>query len=131
MVDFNNDTTVTTPSGDVIKILRLERRYNLLEALENYYLQKELGQAYQHELAIVKSRLKTLKVEIEGEISRKWKGQALREFETLLDSSKEVDILAAWDKINLLLDDIGLTRMDTRHRYDSTRVETENRAKKL
>ena len=131
MVDFNNESTVATAPADIIKILRLERRYNLLESMEVYYRHKELGHDYKNELCNLKSALLTTKMEIEGELSRIWKKEEFESFVKLMNSSKETDIIEAIRLINLSFDKLELTKMDTKSKYDSTRVETENRAKKL
>jgi hypothetical protein len=130
MVDFNNETTITTPSLNIIKVLRLERRYNLIESLEVYYRAKALGDSSQ-EIITFKARLLGLVAELEGEISRHLSAEQKKVLDEQLSALDDSKLLLAWSTINLLLDKLGLTKMDTKTKYDETRTEIENKIKKL
>lgn len=139
MVDFNNETTVTAGSTDVVKIIRLEKRYNLFEALETYYKNTFLGIYTGDELGVVRARALNLFFEMEGELTRKksFKKQNrdldfdIDELKRWLTNGKADEVFDAISIMNLFLDDIGLTKIDTKKRIDTTRVEYENKERKL
>lgn len=127
MVDFNNETTITTPAADVIKILILQRRNDFIEASESY-LKGEFGGSTM-EIDILKARLYSLFYELQAALKRHYKP---KEYEVLIKELKGQDyntLMNAFFKINEWLDYMKLTRVDTKQRYDSTRVETENSMK--
>ena len=129
MVDFNAESTVSTPAGDIERVLILQRRADLMEAIEDY-LKKE-AQGYAQLINIVRSRLFTLFLQVSGMLHRK-NPKAYetmkREIRGLDDIEKVIEVTL---EFNDLLDDLGLTRIDTRTRYDKTRVEIENKEKGL
>lgn len=138
MVDFNNETTVGVPASDIMRILILERRYNLMEALEEY--NRNTLRGAQGDLSIVQARLFSLYLELHAMMERHYakKGaegkerfaKFLRQIETEEPSEKEM--LQAIKEINTFLDaDLSLTRVDTRIRYDSRVAEIENQVKGL
>jgi len=127
MVDFNNETTISTPAGDVIKILILQRRYDLFESLEAY--NKQRGQGTDPNIGGVSARLYTFWLELEAMLKRRLKAE---EYETLYQnviSDKEANIILAINTINAQLDFIKLTKIDERQVYESHRAEKENKVK--
>lgn len=131
MVDFDNETTVGMPAVDVERILILERRYNLFEALEKFNRARMIGA--EGDMSIVRSRLFSMFLEIDALLARQMKET---EFNKLKDQvikteASEQEMLEAVTTINKILDKVQLTRIDTRIRYDSTRVEVENQHKSL
>jgi hypothetical protein len=129
MVNFNNDTTVTTAPADIVKITRLEKRYNLFEAMEAYYKDLRAGQDTEREIIIVGVRALNLAWELAGELKRK--GQDMKDIKTNLLSNKEELVISQAEDLNLFCDDIGLTRIDIKKVYDTTRVENENYEKRI
>jgi len=129
MVDFNNETTISTPAGDVIKILILQRRYDLFESLEAY--NKQRGQGTDPNIGGVSARLYTFWLELEAMLKRRLKAE---EYETLYQnviSDKEANIILAINTINAQLDFIKLTKIDERQVYESHRAEKENKVKSM
>lgn len=126
MVDFNNEATITTPAADVIKIEILERRYNLIEAVEAFNKQHQAG--VHAETSIVKSRLLSLFMEIQPALDRGLKEKDKEELSLLLKSDDYKDLMRAYFIINTWLDRIRLIRIDTRQQYDRTIAEEENKA---
>ncbi len=129
MVNFNNESTISTPAVDIVRILILEARVNVLEAIEKG---NRLEFSNADDLLTVSARLMTLYYNIEGTILRRIKTP--KEKEELIKNITSTDkkkVLEAFVKINLLLDELKLTRIDGKVVYDSTRVETENTAKDL
>jgi len=129
VVDFNNETTVGTPAVDVVRILILQRRADLFEAVEKYNKQSYQGQ--QADLSIVRARLKSLFLEIQAALKRRLKPDVYKELMQKIEQDDEEKIMEAIYFLNEHLDNMRLTRIDTKTQYDSTRVEIENKAKRL
>jgi len=127
MVDFNNETTVSTPAVDIVRVLILQRRADLMEALEDYIKKEGLG--YSQSINIVKARLYTMFLEISGMLKRR-APQDYARLETGIRGLEETeDIIKIVLEFNNILDDIGLTKIDTRKKFDSTIAELENEEK--
>lgn len=124
MVDFNNETTVSTPAVDIVRVLILQRRADLMEALEDYLKKEALG--YAQNINIVRARLYTLFLEVSGMLKRR----APEDYDRLKDSIRNLDevedIIKLILEFNDILDSIGLTKIDTRKKFDSTIAENEN-----
>ena len=130
MVDFNNETTIGTPAVDVVRILILQRHADLIEAWEGY-LKKKYSNV-QPNSSIVRARLQSLFIQLQSAIKRSRTEEAYTIVVKGIREAKEEDEL--YKQIiflNEFLDDLKLTRIDTKKKYDSTNVEEENRAKGL
>jgi len=112
LVDFNNEVTVGTPAVDIVRVLILQRRNDVIEAIEHYSRQAELG--YTAEIAPVRSRLKGLLLELGPLIARHHGEEALASYETISTAGDIKDIKEIFGKINFLLDEVKLIRIDTR-----------------
>ncbi len=130
MVDFDNETTIGTPSTDIIRIILLQYRYDTRDAFEKYM--KDIQAGVEGNISIVKARLITWFLEMRAMLKRRnKKGEYSKLYKQVMavESEKEViDVICILDDI---LDSIHLTRVDTRIKYDSSRVEKENRVKNL
>ena len=138
MVNFNNDATVGIPATDIEKISILQRRYDLIEAIEAYYKNKFKGIA--GETSIISARLMSLFYEIQAMLKRrhtpkaKKKGAATKADDTF-EKIKKVctstttikieDVVNVLELINDELDVVRLTRIDTQKVYDETDIEEE------
>lgn len=130
MVDFNNEKTIGTPAVDVERISILQRRYDVLEALEDYQKKRHMGSDVP--IAFVRARLFTLFVEIQAYLKRKLSPEDYNIlYNICLDSKDENELISAIFKINEELDAMRLIRIDTQKVYDSTSAETENRMKRF
>lgn len=132
MVDFNNDTTITGRSAeDILRVIIMERRYNLFESIENYIKLSSQGAESEQEVAIVKARLFSLFLEIEETVKRhlEKEPEVMKQLEVYLASDKYEEILKAVKILMAVLDKVKLTRLDTRVPYDSTRVTVEDKVK--
>ena len=129
MVDFNNEATIGTPSTEVVKILILQRRYDLMESLEKH--NRLQNQNQDSDTSTLRARLFTLFMEIQAGLKRRLPTKEYTELLDWMNSEEETDIMQAVYKINEELDKINLTKIDTKKVYDSTRVEKENRMKGL
>ena len=127
MVDFNNETTVSTPAIDVVRILILQRRNDVLEAIEHYYKVDDSGA--ESDSGIVKSRIISLYLEIEGMIKKRTKDDDYKETHKAIIKIKQsgiADLIKIFSDFNMMLYDINLTKIDNKPEYDTTKVEGEN-----
>lgn len=131
MVDFNSDTTVSTPAADIQRIVVLERRYNVMEVIESYVKIKDSGADTGPELALIRSRLLSFYLELRDLCKRQLSPEDFDTLKTQCTSSKYKDLLDGYMTLNSMLDSIKLTRLDTKKKYDSTNVEEENKEKNL
>jgi hypothetical protein len=129
MVDFNNEATISTPALEVEKISILQRRYDFLEAYEDYKKKRLLNTP--QPLSYATARLITLFLECRALLQRRLKKEEFIKLEKLIFTTpeREKDILEIFYIINTQLDEVQLTKIDTNKVYDSTKVETENKAK--
>jgi hypothetical protein len=128
MVDFNNEATIGTPALEVEKISILQRRYDFLEAYEDYK-KKRLNNTPQP-LNFAAARLLTLYLECSAMLKRRLKDIEFKKLESAcFELKNEETILEAFTKINTELDIIHLIKIDTNIIYDSKHTEIENKAK--
>ena len=139
MVDFNSDSTVSTPPGDVVKIVVLERREQVIEALEALHFVDHGQQDTSHKEGILRSRIMALWYQLQAMVYRrlaKAKGTeddpSYKMVETMIVTArKQNDMIEAFEWMNCFIDDMGLTFIDSRERYDRTHVEDANTKKRL
>lgn len=131
MVDFNNENTVSTPATDIVRVLILERRYNLMEVIEAVHKEEALGIDTASQTAVVKARLLSFYYEIAEALPRQMTEEEITLLEKQLRSEKFEELLKAFRILNRVLDKLKLTRIDTKSVYDPTNVEEENKKKNL
>lgn len=132
MVDFNNDTTITGRSAeDILRVIIMERRYNLFDAVENYVKLDAEGNATERDAALIKARAYALFLEIEETVKRNLgkDEEGYAELLSCINSNKYENLLKAVRILMYILDKVKLTRLDTRRPYDQTRVATEDKEK--
>lgn len=129
MVDFDNEATVGVPAGEILKILILQRRTYVFDSYE--LLVKQDSQGVVANVSLFKSRLHALFLEIQSILKRRMKKDEYTALTEDLDSNEISVLYRVMISINDQLDDLNLTRIDTRKRYDSTKVEYENGEKGL
>lgn len=128
MVDFKNENVVGRSPKDLNQIIRLEKRWNTLQALEEYHRDLLLhGNGDINELH-VRTRLLNLAYDIRGELKRSFK-EPTKEWtdmkkNILTGSMDQVEIVIL--QILDVLDDIGLTRIDTGLKINYQDMEEEN-----
>jgi len=124
MVDFNNDTTVTTPALDVVKILILQRRNDVIEAFEHY--NKSLD--FEEDISLVRSRLYGLYLETKGMLENNFPDETLKTLREAVYSPKSFkEIDEGFNIINMLLYEIKLIKIDNKKGFDSRDMEAENK----
>lgn len=132
MVDFNKEATIGTPAHNVVKILLLQARANVLEALEDY--NKKISKGFEADQSVLKSRLLTWFLEHQAYLDRnlKKKDWDLMQNEAkkhLLFNDKELEPETIWEfvrDLNMIIDKLKVTRVDTRIAYDRSNVELDN-----
>ena len=126
MVNFNNESTVSTSAANIVKILVLQRRADLIEALEGY--KKQAYKGLEVDIAPVRARLFSLFIELQGSLKRQLKSEAdYIELKRKVESDNEEEMLEAIYYFNEYLDKMRLTRIDTKETYDSGSLESENK----
>ena len=131
MVDFNNDTTVATPPGDVVKIVVLERREQVIEALESYHLKEGQGVETSANTATLRARILAFWHQVQAMAKRRLKPDDYAARKDSMESLKDEDLLEAFEWLNEFVDDMGLTYIDSRTKYDRQHVEDANEKKGL
>jgi hypothetical protein len=127
MVNFNSDSTVSAPAADIMRILILQRRNDLLEAMESFYKVQDHGA--EAEVFVVKARLKTFFWEVQAAIKRNSKEDEYTILETAVLTAQDITTIEdLYKKLNEYLDKLRLIRIDTRSQYDSLRVTQEDEA---
>lgn len=129
MVDFNNESTVSTPAVDVVKILILQRRNDFIEALEAY--RKEIYRGIHTDNSIVKSRLNSLFLEVSAALKRSLKEEDFEALREKITTDKIEYLEEAFLMLNTWLDDKHIIRVDNKKTYDRRRVENENKSYKV
>lgn len=131
MVDFNNEGTVTTPSWDLLKILALEKRENLLLSIEFFFKNKYQGSDDEHDLGIIKQRLWCLYFELEAWLNRSYCLDDIDRLKGWIESPDYLIVLQAVTFLNKFMDEKSLIKIDTKQIYNKKRTETENEIHQL
>lgn len=137
MVDFNNEATIGTPAANIVKILLLQARANVLEALEVY--NKKLNQGIEVSQDIIKARIGTWFLEHQAYLKRSLKPE---EYQTLYEkfktnfffNEKELNneiILDTVIELNKVMDQLRITRVDLKRQYDKSNIEEDNKQNDL
>jgi len=125
MVDFNNDTTVTTPALDVVKILILQRRNDVIEAFEHF--NKSID--FEEDLSLVRSRLYSLYLECKGMLENNFDSETLIKLKSSVHKPQNFEeIEEGFNIINMFLYKIKLTKIDNAVMFDPRDMEAENKA---
>jgi hypothetical protein len=118
MVDFTNERTVSLPLVDINKIQILERRKYVIDALEAYFTYRAVGGNGSNH--VFKARLTSLFWEIQGVLKRKYCENNNEEtykqiMNNVLNPRTNMEILIqVWAEINIFLDLLDLTKVDTK-----------------
>jgi hypothetical protein len=130
MVDFNSENVAGVNPKNLLLIIILQRSEYLADMWEDYFkLSPEDDNT--HKLYIVRARLMTLYLRIRPGLLETMKPGDIKEFERLIASIKESELLEASKIVEDYLYKIGLTKIATRRIYDTTNAELENIEKGL
>lgn len=113
-MDFNNINTVSTPSIDIERVTVLEKRNNFILAYEEFY--NKYFNKISGDLNFVKSRLIVLYIVLKPMLERR----KINCFEDIKTATKIEQIETIFNSINVVLDEVKLTRLDNKHTYDET-----------
>lgn len=128
MVDFNNETTIGTPALDVMRIYLLEQKANTEEAWR-WFRDKDFD-GIEGGLNKVRSRLEVWYLIMYPMIERHYKDEKITKEELekeIVKGNKEI-IFKIIKKFNQLLDDMHITRLDNKPKYNKHSIEDENQA---
>jgi len=132
VVDFNNDSTVSTPPGDVVKIVVLERREQCIEALESYHNVQAANLETGHKLSILRARVMAFWYQVQAMAKRRLSEEKYEEIRADFENAtREKELVSGFEWLNEFVDDLGLTFIDSRAKYDRTHVEDSNSKKGL
>lgn len=133
-MDYEKDGMLTANKAHILTLVVLEKRDNFLNAKEEWLKQELLGYSSKAKLkAAMQSRYSSLFYELRETLKRHVK-QEYDSLQDLADSTrlaKASEIIDAYKVISVTLDQLQLTKIDTRKQYDTTDVEAENEEKGL
>lgn len=126
--------TSATPPLDVLKILTLQRRDAVLEAIEGYYKQKDAGS--EPPIFFVTSRVRSLFLDLEPMLRRYYDAsdesrKRFREMERVCFGTDVYASIEMFREMCEILDVKKLTKWDNTKIIDTTLVENENEEKGL
>ena len=128
MVDFNNNSTISVPATEVEKISILQRRFDTIEAIEDY--KKRQFQGAGASIAFVRSRLLSFFLQIQAMAQRQFEEQAYKDIEQkVFDSKDEKELIKVFYDLSQLLDRLRVTKIDNIRPYDQQDIEAENKIK--
>jgi len=122
MVNFDDTNTIGTPAVDIVRVLVLEKRTNVIEVLETIN-KREAKDSFDN--GLLKARLQSLFWEIQGMLIRKEKADEIKKI-IFSEKPSYKDLVEAFSTINQSLDTIRLTRIDTKTQVDTRRVKNVN-----
>ena len=138
LMNYNNSATPpltsATPPLDVLKILTLQRRDAVLEAIEEFYKQKDADS--QPPIFFVTSRVRSLFLDLEPMLRRYYAGspeskKRFQEMEEVCFGVEVYDCINMFREMCSILDEKNLTKWDNQKIIDTTLVESENEEKGL
>jgi len=123
MVDFQNDSTVSTPPSDLLKILIIQRRNDVIDAIETYYkLQLRNADVPDN---IIRARILSLVLEL-GNAYKRWTDKEHTTTTQTILTGSLMEVLNIFHEVNIQLDNKKITRIDTRQDFDRKNIEKEN-----
>lgn len=130
MVNFNEASTLATPSMELLRILILEKRENLILAIEFYLKDKFMSGDLEGELAVMKARAWSLYLELEPWLNKS-QPESQASLLACLDSGKAEDILKAVSFFNRFLYEYGLIKIDIRESINKLDLAGEDASRGL
>jgi len=135
MVNFESDQLLTTNKGEILNLIILGRRDELLNIFQKWRedcISNSAGATTQEYK--LRGCLFTLFLELERPLYRKLEKEQFNSLKDFVYTDKEVtkrNLISAYDIINKFLDDINLIKIDTKKNFDSRNLEEENKEKGL
>ena len=133
MVNFNNETTVSSPAANIVKLLVIEARYNSFLALEEY--NSKISGSINYNQGRVRARLGTWYLEHQAYLERTFtKAEDIIEIDAVkkdlffnkqdLEYTRILEIIIF---LNNIIDKLKITKLDTKQQYDTTNIEEDNK----
>jgi len=130
MVDFNNETTITTNPKDVYNILLIQHNEYVLDSLEAYEKHKYQGITVSSH--VIRARIKNLYRHIRQDYKRNVDAELYHKAQELYNSDKLEDLFLLYEEyVSDYLAKIGLTSKTIKKDYDSLNATEEDDAKGL
>ena len=134
MVNFNNETTVSSPAANIVKLLVIEARYNSFLALEEY--NSKISSSVNYNQGRLRARLSKWFLEHQAYLDRTFtKVEDIKEItdvkRDLFFNKKDLEysrILEIIIFLNNIMDRLRITKLDTKTQYDTTNIEEDNKA---
>jgi len=129
MVDFNSQETISKPPKDIVALIIIEKLYNFLEA-DEYYAKNRWNNANTGGLAISRARLRSLFLVSHEMLKRNLKEEVFKEVSELCIGVEKVEmpeVMKCFVLILEILDQLGLTKLDTKQAFNRHRVEEANK----
>ena len=135
MVDFNSEGAFSANKGHILELIILGRRDELINTFQ-MFKEKSLANVSDAEKYKYKfqSVLVSLFLELDRTIYRKLGKVDYDDFKKIIMSgviADESKLTDCFFKMNAILDELNLIKIDTKKKYDTTDVESENEEKGL
>jgi len=129
MVDFNSDGALGTNRGHILDLVLLGRHDEWLNTYQKYVLSKLENSSDQNRLLnTLKAISQTIEFQLRETLKRRVKTN-YEEFKELIKRNDEKSIIESFNIINRTLDELQITKIDTRKNIDFTNIEEVNRSK--
>jgi len=130
--DFNNESSLGTNRGHILDLIVLGRRDEWLNTYQKYLVAKSNQDANKTNLFYtLVGILKTIELELRETLKRQMK-EEYKEFKKNLDDCEnENTLMKVFDKLNRVLDELRITRIDNKKNVDPTNLEATNESKGL
>jgi hypothetical protein len=130
-MDFNNEATMGKKPTELVSSIIIEKVYNFLEADEDWA--KKSLQGGQVTYSIARARLRTMFFSCHTLLKRNMSEKDYDWLTSICLSTDQNDVkseesLEAFGQMFIVLDKIGLWKIDTRAVYNRERVEEANKA---
>ncbi len=126
-MNYNNDTTISTPPGDILKVAILERRAFFINSVEQYM--KDQSRGVTPNLQFINAGLMCLFLELADSLE---KDLSKEEFEQLREKAVSNqsfdDALKTFASLSAFLYKKNVTKFDTRKEIESDDIEGNNKS---
>lgn len=130
--DFNNESSLGTNRGHILDLIVLGRRDEWLNTYQKYLVAKSNQDANKTNLFyILVGILKTIELELRETLKRQMKEDYTEFKKNLDDCENENTLMKVFDRLNKVLDELRITRIDNKKNVDPTNLEATNESKGL
>lgn len=127
MVDYNNETTISTPPGDILKVAILERRAFFINSVEKYIKEKSRG--VDPSIQFINAALVSLFLELSDSMQKEWDKEKFVIFKKGVFENDSYDsAISLFGEMSSFLYRKNVTKFDTRKETDNDDIEGNNKA---